>query len=184
MKRQGRHRRRSLFFRRAAILLTGAAIVIAAGWGGMQALRLAEPVLSSLPQPLSPLSFAPVSYTHLDVYKRQERGCSAALDQFSLPVFAAVSAIHETIYSLPVAYGEAREALSYRIIRSDPVLLYHEFHEEAGGSLRSVFSPELQRKLSNCVRAADVEQSRGLIRDITESLAKDESCLLYTSRCV
>ena len=113
-----------------------------------------------------------------------ERGCSAALDQFSLPVFAAVSAIHETIYSLPVAYGEAREALSYRIIRSDPVLLYHEFHEEAGGSLRSVFSPELQRKLSNCVRAADVEQSRGLIRDITESLAKDESISADLARCV
>ena len=58
MKRQGRRGRRSLFFRRAAILLTGAAIVIAAGWGGMRALRLAEPVLSSLPQPLSALSFA------------------------------------------------------------------------------------------------------------------------------
>ena len=53
-----------------------------------------------------------------------------------------------------------------------------------GGSLRSVFSPELQRKLSNCVRAADVEQSRGLIRDITESLAKDESISADLARCV
>lgn len=58
MKRQGRSRRRSLFFRRAAIVLTGAAIVIAAGWGALQAARIAGPSLSSLPQPLSALSFA------------------------------------------------------------------------------------------------------------------------------
>ena len=127
-------------------------------------LYLSEPVRSSLvPSALFPgQSLYPVSYTHLDVYKRQDKVYYLPSVSYN---FRGLTFIRNGLY-----LGDLKKN---RFEPAQPLALAFRKNEAEAVISLSVDDPRLERYLKGETLTIEPEEA-----------AHSKGCLLYTSRCV
>lgn len=109
----------------------------------------------------------------------------AARESFGINCTIAVSRIHENYFGISDAYNEALEMLEYRTVAGrDRVIFYSDVVPNTIINYDSEFTLEVQQKIINSMKSADIAYAGKLIEDIFNRIAENKSMSVNMAKCV